>query len=407
MNRIFDLIAQEKIRQNECIDLIASENYASTAVMQATGSVLTNKYAEGYPGRRYYGGCGVVDDIETYTQALGKKLFGCQHINVQPHAGASANFAVFLALLNPGDTVLAMNLAAGGHLTHGHKVNFSGKLYRFVHYGVNSTTQQLDYDEIEALAKEHQPKLLIAGASAYPRLMDYPRLSGIAKSVGAYFMVDMAHLAGLVAAGCIPSPIPHADVVTSTTHKTLRGPRGGMIICTAALAAAIDKAVMPGSQGGPLMHAIAAKGVAFAEALEPSFAVYSKQIIANAAHMATAFKQRGYRLVADGTDTHLMLVDLRETPHGSLHGNDIEQLLESCNIVLNRNAIPFDPLPPTVTSGLRIGTPAITTRGMREQETLLIVNLIDAAIKNRSDAAQLAAIREQVTALCKQFPAYE
>ncbi len=403
---MFQLIAKELARQEACIDLIASENYTSPAVMAATGSVLTNKYAEGYPGKRYYGGCSVVDEAEDYAQELGRRLFECDHINLQPHSGASANFAVFLALLNAGDTVLAMNLSAGGHLTHGHPVNFSGKLYKFVHYGVSKQTNQLDYDEIEQLAQQHKPKMLIAGASAYSRLMDYARLAAIAKSVGAYFMVDMAHIAGLVAAKLIPSPVPHADVVTSTTHKTLRGPRGGMILCTSALAAQINKAVMPGSQGGPLMHVIAAKGVAFAEALRPDFTVYSKQIIANAAAMATTFKTLGYNLVADGTDTHLMLINLQQTPHGPLQGNTIETLLEGCGIIVNRNAIPFDPLSPMITSGLRLGTPAITTRGMQEAEIVLITQLIDTAIAKRNNPEALATVRGQVEDLCRRFPVY-
>ena len=407
MNTIFRLIAQEELRQESSINLIASENYVSKGVMAATGSVLTNKYAEGYPGKRYYGGCGVIDEIEVETQRLGKKLFKAEHINVQPHAGASANFCVFLALLNPGDTVLAMSLAAGGHLTHGHKVNFSGKLYNFVHYGVDPKTEQLDYDLIEQLAQQHKPKLLIAGASAYPRLMDYERLAAIARSVGAYFMVDMAHIAGMVAAGLIPSPVPHADVVTSTTHKTLRGPRGGIIICKEKLAAAIDKAVMPGSQGGPLMHVIAAKGVGFEEALLPHFKEYQQQILINAQTMAQAFKGLGYRLVSGGTDTHLMLIDLQHTPAGALTGKDIEVVLEQCGIVVNRNAIPFDPLPPTVTSGIRLGTPAITTRGMQQHECLQIVDLIHNVIMRRDDQDFLAEIRAHVQGLCKQFPIYQ
>jgi glycine hydroxymethyltransferase len=407
MNHMFKLLHDELERQESCISLIASENYTSRNILAATGSVLTNKYAEGYPGKRYYGGCRVVDEVEVYAMELGRKLFKCDHINLQPHAGASANFSVFLALIKPGETVLAMNLAAGGHLTHGHKVNFSGKLYNFVHYGVNQDTQQLDYDQIESLAKECQPKLLIAGASAYSRLMDYKRLAAIAKSVGAYFMVDMAHIAGLVATDLIPSPVPYADVVTSTTHKTLRGPRGGMILCTASLAGLIDKAVMPGSQGGPLMHVVAAKGVAFEEALEPAFKVYSKQIIDNAAHMAKAFKALGYSLIAGGTDTHLMLIDLRQTPHGPLQGNEIEVLLESCNIIVNRNAIPFDPLPPTVTSGIRLGTPAMTTRGMQLAQADQLVQLIDTAIKNRANPSALEGIRADVATLCKQFPVYK
>ncbi len=407
MNHLFKLLQDELERQESCISLIASENYTSPNILAATGSVLTNKYAEGYPGKRYYGGCRVVDEVENYAMDLGKKLFKCDHINLQSHAGATANFSVFLALLNPGDTVLAMSLSAGGHLTHGHKVNFSGKLYKFVHYGVNKNTEQLDYEEIERLAQEHKPKLLIAGASAYSRLMDYKRLATIAKNVGAYFMVDMAHIAGLVAAGCVPSPVPHADVVTSTTHKTLRGPRGGMILCTSALAPLIDKAVIPGSQGGPLMHVVAAKGVAFEEALQPSFKTYSTQVIANAAAMAQTFKSLGYRLIADGTDTHLMLIDLQQTPHGPLRGNDIEILLESCNIVLNRNAIPFDPLPPTITSGIRIGTPAMTTRGMKTEHAQQLAQLINHAIKHRTDTSALDSVRAQVNRLCEQFPAYK
>jgi glycine hydroxymethyltransferase len=406
MDRMFQLIGKELARQEACIDLIASENYTSTDVLAATGSVLTNKYAEGYPSKRYYGGCQVVDEVEEYAQELGKKLFGCDHINLQPHSGASANFSVFLALLNPGDTVLAMNLAAGGHLTHGHPVNFSGKLYRFIHYGVNKETEQLDYDEIEKLAIKHKPKLLIAGASAYSRLMDYHRLAAIAKSVGAYFMVDMAHIAGLVATKCIPSPVPHADIVTSTTHKTLRGPRGGMILCTSALAAQINKAVMPGSQGGPLMHVIAAKGIAFAEALQPAFSTYSKQIMLNATAMANTFTNLGYKLVTNGTDTHLMLINLQPTPHGALQGNNIEALLESCGIIVNRNAIPFDTLSPMITSGIRIGTPAITTRGMKEADSVAVVKLIDTVIKQRENPRELDNVRKQVAALCRQFPVY-
>lgn len=406
MHHLEYLIAKERERQEQTLDLIASENYTSPAVLAATGSVLTNKYAEGYPGRRYYAGCSVVDEVEVYGQELGKKLFKADHVNLQPHAGASANFSVFLALLNPGDTILAMSLAAGGHLTHGHPVNFSGKLYNFVHYGVNRETERLDYDDIERLACEHKPKLLIAGASAYARLMDYERLAGIARSVGAYFMVDMAHIAGMVATGIIPSPVPHADVVTTTTHKTLRGPRGGMILCKQAIAALIDKAVMPGSQGGPLMHVIAAKAVALEEALMPDFTIYTKQILANAQRMAHTFAQLGYRLVAGGTDTHLMLVDLQKTPAGSITGKEVEVLLEACGIIVNRNAIPFDPLPPMTTSGIRVGTPAMTTRGMREQEAEQITQLIHEAIMNRSNDTVLKQVKDQVALLCASFPVY-
>jgi glycine hydroxymethyltransferase len=402
-SRIFSLIRNEEERQESTINLIASENYASKAVLAASGSVLTNKYAEGYPGKRYYGGCEVVDEVEDYARDLGKKLFGAEHINVQPHSGASANFGVYLNLLNPGDTVVGMSLAAGGHLTHGYKANFSGKIYNFVPYGVNQETEQLDYEEIETIVQQHKPKMLIAGASAYARLMDYERLAKIAHNADALLMVDMAHLAGLVAAKVIPSPIPWADVVSSTTHKTLRGPRGGMICSTQALASTIDKAIMPGTQGGPLMHVIAAKAVAFEEAMHDSFTRYSAQIIKNAKIMAQTFTDLGYRIVSGGTDTHLMLIDLR---HAGVTGKEVEELLGTCNIIVNRNAIPFDTQSPLITSGIRIGTPAITTRNMGELESERIAVLIDEAIRNRNNARILGHIKTKVSELCGSFPIY-
>lgn len=406
-SKIFDLIAQERSRQENCIDLIASENYASPAVLAATGSVLTNKYAEGYPGKRYYGGCQIVDQVENVAIDLGKQLFNAQHMNVQPHSGSSANMAVYFSQLQPGDTILGMNLAAGGHLTHGHKVNFSGKLYNFIHYGVDPETELIDYKQVAQLAAEYKPKMIIAGASAYSQLIDYELIATIARKNNTLFMVDMAHIAGLVATGIIPSPIPHADIVTSTTHKTLRGPRGGIICSTTALAQSIDRATMPGSQGGPLMHVIAAKAIAFEEAMHPSFKDYQTQVIKNAQAMAQAFIGLGYRIVSGGTQTHLMLVDLRSVQQRfgeKITGKLVEELLERCNIVLNRNGIPFDPESPIVTSGIRLGTPAITTRGMKEQEVSQIVHWIDEAIAKRNDAHFLKALATEVTHFCKQFP---
>jgi glycine hydroxymethyltransferase len=406
-NHIFKLIEQEKQRQEGTINLIASENYTSTDVLRATGSVLTNKYAEGYPGQRYYGGCGVIDEVELYAIAQGKKLFRAEHLNVQPHSGASANFAVYLALLNPGDTVLGMNLSAGGHLTHGHKINFSGKIYNFISYGVDQTTELIDYVAIETLAQQHKPKMIVAGTSAYSRLIDYERIARVAQDVGAFFFYDMAHIAGLVAAEVIPSPLPWADVVSSTTHKTLRGPRGGIICSKAAFGARIDKAVMPGSQGGPLMHVIAAKGVSFDEALQPSFTTYARQILANAAVMAKTFKDLGYRLISGGTDTHLFLLDLRSAKHlGNIVGKEAEEALGKCNIIVNRNAIPFDTLPPTVTSGIRIGTPAITTRGCTEKDATQIAAWIDEALRNRTDEKFLKNIAREVETMCARLPVY-
>lgn len=404
---IFQLIEQEQEREESTINLIASENYASKDILSATGSVLTNKYAEGYPGKRYYGGCQVVDLVESYAIEKGKELFGAEHMNVQPHSGASANFAVYLSLLKPGDTVLGMSLSAGGHLTHGLKINFSGVFYNFVAYGVDPETECINYDALEALALQHKPKMIVAGASAYARLMDYERLAAIAKNVNAILFVDMAHLAGLVASKIIPSPVPWADVVSSTTHKTLRGPRGGIICAKKVIGTAIDKAIMPGSQGGPLMHVIAAKALGFEEAGKPEFKQYSQQVIANAAVMAKTFQDLGYRIVSGGTDTHLFLVDLRNTRnHGSLTGKEVEEVLSNCGIIVNRNTIPFDPQSPTITSGVRIGTPAVTTRGFKEPEIEQIVTWIDQAIANRHDESFLKAIKTEVESLCKKFPIY-
>lgn len=404
---IFDLIRQEEERQKSHINLIASENYVSNDVLRAAGSVLTNKYAEGYPGKRYYGGCEIVDKVESYAIEQGKKLFGADFFNVQPHSGCSANFAVYLNLIKPGDTVLGMSLAAGGHLTHGLKLNFSGKLYNFIPYGVDPETELINYHELQELALEHKPKMIVAGASAYARLMDYEKLAAIARSVGAILFVDMAHIAGLVAANIIPSPIPWADVVSSTTHKTLRGPRGGMICGKASVSNIIDKAIMPGSQGGPLMHIIAAKALAFDEASRPSFKTYAEQIVKNASIMAQTFKELGYRIVSGGTDTHLFLIDLRNTKnHGTLTGKAVEELLGTCGIVVNRNGVPFDTQSPTLTSGIRLGTPAITTRGMKESDAVQIAVWIDEAIKHRDNSEQLQKIKHEVDKLCKKFPLY-
>lgn len=406
-SRIFQLIKEEHHRQETTIDLIASENYASKEILEATGSLLTNKYAEGYPGKRYYAGCQIIDKVENYAIELGKKLFQAEHINVQPHSGASANFGVYFSLLKPGDTVLGMNLSAGGHLTHGLKINFSGRFYNFIGYGVAPDTELIDYDQLQKLALEHKPKMIVAGASAYPRLMDYERLNTIAQSVNALLFVDMAHIAGLIAGGVIASPIPWADVVSSTTHKTLRGPRGGLICSKASIGAAIDKAIMPGSQGGPLMHVVAAKAICFEEALAPSFKTYAQQTINNAKKMADLFKNLGYRIVSGGTDTHLFLIDLRETKrHGTLTGKEVEELLETCGVTVNRNTIPFDPQSPVITSGVRIGTPAITTRGFTEKEVETIAVWIDDAIAHKNNPSYLKNLKIEVEKLCKQFPIY-
>jgi len=390
-------------RQRSTVELIASENFTSLAVLEAAGSVLTNKYAEGLPGKRYYGGCEKVDVVENIARDRVCELFGAEHANVQPHAGAQANFAVYFAALNPGDTVLGMSLAHGGHLTHGSPVNFSGKWFDIVAYGLDPATERIDYDEVERLAKEHNPKMIIAGASAYPRVIDFERFAAIAKSVGAYLMVDMAHIAGLVATGAHPSPVPHADFVTSTSHKTLRGPRAGFILCKEEHAKAIDKAVFPGIQGGPLEHIIAAKAVAFGEALRPEFSTYIDQVVVNARVMGEAMVEAGLRLVSGGTDNHLMLVDL--TPAG-ITGKDAEHVLEECGITVNKNAIPNDPQSPFVTSGIRVGSPAMTTRGFDEADARRVGELIAAAIFGREDSSALEAVRIAVGELVGAHPLY-
>ncbi len=393
---------QELRRQRRNLELIASENIVSPAVMAAMGSVLANKYAEGYPGKRYYGGCECVDVAERIAIQRAKELFGAEHANVQPHSGAQANLAVYFALLEPGDTVLGMNLAHGGHLTHGSPVNMSGKYFHFVPYGLNDDTQRIDYDRLAELAKEHKPKLIVAGASAYPRSIDFQRIGQIARDCGAYFMVDMAHIAGLVAAGLHPSPVPYADVVTTTTHKTLRGPRGGMILCREALAKQIDKAIFPGTQGGPLMHVIAAKAVCLGEALKPAFKEYQQRVIDNAQALAKALVSKGYALISGGTDNHLMLVDLRGF---EVTGKELEKRLDEVYITVNKNAIPNDPQSPFVTSGIRIGTPAVTTRGLQPEDMEIIADCIYKVTTDFEGAAE--AVRAQVEALCARYPLYE
>ena len=389
-------------RQKGNIELIASENIVSEAVLRAAGGVLTNKYAEGYPGKRYYGGCVYVDEVEEIARERAKALFGAEHANVQPHSGASANLATFFALMKPGDTVLSMSLAHGGHLSHGSPVNLSGKYFDIVPYGLSAQTETIDYDEVERLALEHKPKVVLAGASAYPRTIDFARFRAIADKVGAYLMVDMAHIAGLVAAGVHPSPVPYADVVTTTTHKTLRGPRGGMILCRAELAKKIDSAIFPMTQGGPLMHIIAAKAIALGEAMQPSFREYGAQVVKNAAVLADRLVENGFRLVSGGTDNHLMLLDL--TPFG-ITGRELEQRLDEVHITTNKNAIPNDPLPPSTTSGVRIGTPAVTTRGFKEAEMVQIADFIrDIATDFEGNRERVSA---EVGALCRRFPIYE
>jgi glycine hydroxymethyltransferase len=402
---LFTLLDDELERQNTTLQLIASENFTSPAVMRATGSVLTNKYAEGYPGKRYYGGNQVIDEVEDLARDRVKALFGAEHANVQPHSGANANMAVYLGLLQPGDTVLGLSLDHGGHLTHGSPVNASGIFYRFVSYGVTPSDERLDYDQIRDLALEHRPRMLVAGATAYPRTIDPEPLRQIADEVGALFMFDAAHIAGLIAGGVHPSPVPFADIVTFTTHKTLRGPRGGTILCRTEHAAAIDKAVFPGSQGGPLEHVIAAKAVAFREASEPSFRDYAAQIVANASVLAETLAAEGFRLVSGGTDNHLMLVDLR-TFDAELTGKDAQVVLDRAGITLNRNAIPDDPRSPFVTSGLRIGTPATTTQGMAEPEMRQIGELIARVLRHRGDEAEIGAVRDEVRVLCSKFVPY-
>ena len=398
-------IDQELSRQREKLEMIASENIVSTAVMQAQGSILTNKYAEGYPGKRYYGGCEYVDIVEQLAIDRAKKLFGAEYANVQPHSGAQANTAVYFALLEPGDTILGMNLTDGGHLTHGSPVNISGKYFKIIPYGVDKETERIDYDELEKLAKEHQPKLIVGGASAYSRVIDFERMAQIAKSVGAYFMVDMAHIAGLVAAGLHPSPVPYADVVTTTTHKTLRGPRGGLILCRdAEFGKQFNKAIFPGIQGGPLMHVIAAKAVAFKEALSDEFKVYQQQVLDNAKALADELVKKGFRIVSGGTDNHLMLVDLRSK---NITGKEAQFLLDEIGITANRNTIPFEPLSPFVTSGIRLGTPALTTRGLKEENIREVADIIADVIENREDSAVIEAAKAKVQAICKKFPLYE
>ncbi|MEA3407409.1 MAG: serine hydroxymethyltransferase [Chloroflexota bacterium] len=391
----------ERRREEETINLIASENYTSEAVRTAQATVFTNKYAEGYPGRRYYGGCQCVDAVEELAIRRAKQLFGADHVNVQPHSGSQANTAAYMALLDPGDRILAMSLAHGGHLTHGHKLSFSSQLYDFAHYGVRRDTECIDYDALASQAQRVQPKLIVAGASAYPRIIDFARFREIADDVGAYLMVDMAHIAGLVAAGVHPSPIPFADIVTATTHKTLRGPRGGLILCKDELAKAVDRAVFPGTQGGPLMHVIAAKAVAFGEALEPEFDDYQHQIVRNAQTLAEALSEQGLRLVSGGTDNHLVLVDM--APH-ELTGRKVQNVLESVNIICNKNRIPFDPLPARVTSGIRLGTPAVTTRGFGEQEMVEVADLIVRVIHSPNDPTTLHNVGERALELCHAFP---
>ena len=398
-------IDQELSRQREKLEMIASENIVSTAVMQAQGSILTNKYAEGYPGKRYYGGCEYVDIVEQLAIDRAKKLFGAEYANVQPHSGAQANTAVYFALLQPGDTILGMNLTDGGHLTHGSPVNISGKYFKIIPYGVDKETERIDYDELERLAKEHQPKLIVGGASAYSRVIDFERMAQIAKSVGAYFMVDMAHIAGLVAAGLHPSPVPYADVVTTTTHKTLRGPRGGLILCRdAEFGKQFNKAIFPGIQGGPLMHVVAAKAVAFKEALSDEFKVYQQQVLDNAKALADELVKKGFRIVSGGTDNHLMLVDLRSK---NITGKEAQFLLDEIGITANRNTIPFEPLSPFVTSGIRLGTPALTTRGLKEDDIREVADIIADVIENREDSAVIETAKAKVQAICKKFPLYE
>ncbi|MFZ3342725.1 MAG: serine hydroxymethyltransferase [Terriglobales bacterium] len=396
-------IDNEARRQHEGLELIASENFVSEAVLEAAGSVFTNKYAEGYPGKRYYGGCEFTDVVENLARERVKKLFGAEHANVQPHSGSQANQAAYAAVLQPGDTILGLNLAHGGHLTHGHHLNFSGKTYKIVPYGVTKETETIDYDEVERLAQQEHPKLIIGGGSAYPRIIDFARMRQIADKVGALFLVDMAHFAGLVAGGAHPSPVPHAQIVTSTTHKTLRGPRSGMILSRQEFAAPIDKTVFPGMQGGPLVHIMAAKAVCFLEASQPSFKEYARQIVANAKVLAETLAAEGFRIISGGTDTHLMLVDV--FAKGML-GSEAEKALGEAAITVNKNAIPFDTNPPMKPSGIRIGTPAVTTRGMKESEMRQIGRWIAEALTNRTDAAALGKIRKQVLGLAEEFPLY-
>ncbi|HET8564701.1 MAG TPA: serine hydroxymethyltransferase [Candidatus Binatia bacterium] len=400
---VFAAIEKETTRLEQNLELIASENVVSEAVLEAQGSVMTNKYAEGYPGKRYYGGCEFVDQVESLAIARGKELFGADHVNVQSHSGTQANMTVYLSVLKPGDCYLGMNLAHGGHLSMGSPVNFSGILYKVVAYGVAEQTETIDYDALAELAREHKPRLIVAGASAYPRIIDYARFRKIADAVGAYLMVDMAHIAGLVAVGLHPSPVPYADFVTTTTHKTLRGPRGGMILCRAEHAKTIDSKVFPGLQGGPLMHVIAAKAVALKEALSPEFKAYQQQIIKNAQSMSQALMAKGFRLISGGTDNHLMLVDLRQS---ELTGKVAQETLDKARITVNKNTVPFETRSPFVTSGIRIGTPAVTSRGMKEKEMEIIADLIVRALNHVGDENALRSVANEVGVLCKRFPVY-
>jgi glycine hydroxymethyltransferase len=400
---IAEILREEARRQAGGLELIASENFVSEAVLEAMGSVFTNKYAEGYPGKRYYGGCEFADRAEQLAIDRAKKLFGAEHANVQPHSGTSANVTVYMATLQPGDTVLGMNLAHGGHLTHGHPLNFSGRMYKFIPYGVSKETETIDYDEVERLASEHKPKMVVVGASAYSRIIDFERLAAIAKSIEAILFVDMAHIAGLIAAGLHPSPVPHADIVSSTTHKTLRGPRSGMILCKEQFAKEIDKINFPGTQGGPLVHMIAAKAVCFHEAMQPEFRDYQRQIVANAKALAAALAARGFRIISGGTDNHLFLLEVHTR---GITGNDAQKALESANITVNKNAVPFDPLPPMKAGGIRIGTPAVTTRGLREPEMEQIAAWIAAVLGDVRNAELQQRIRGEVSELTAEFPLY-
>ena len=402
--RVYAALRAEERRQRDKLVLIASENYASSAVQAAQGSLMTNKYAEGYPGRRYYGGCQHVDTVEELAIQRAKLLFGCEHVNVQPHSGSTANMAAYLSVLKPGDTILGMDLSQGGHLTHGSKVNFSGKIFQSYFYGLNPETELIDYDAVQRVAEECRPRMLVVGASAYSRIIDFERFKQVAQSVGAYFMVDIAHISGLVAAGLHPSPIPHADFVTATTHKTLRGPRAGMVMCKAEHAKAVDKTVFPGLQGGPLMHVIAAKAVAFQEALSPSFKVYQKQILANAKALAQEFSNRKYHVVSGGTDTHLFLMNL--TSKG-VTGKEAEMALDAAGIILNKNTVPNDERSPAITSGVRVGTPIVTTRGMGTKEMSQIVAWIDEVLQHHENRRIQRRIAKEVKALCSRFPIFQ
>jgi glycine hydroxymethyltransferase len=402
--QIADLLREEAVRQATGLELIPSENLVSEAVLEAMGSIFTNKYAEGYPGKRYYGGCEVADKVEQLAIDRAKQLFGADHANVQAHSGTSANVAVYMSALKPGDTVLGMALAHGGHLTHGHPLNFSGRMYKFVEYHVRQEDERIDYDEIEKLAQEHKPKMIVAGASAYSRIIEFERIAKVATAVGAIFFVDMAHIAGLVAAGVHPSPVPHADIVSTTTHKTLRGPRGGMVLSKASFAKEIDKLTFPGTQGGPLVHTIAAKAVCFKEAMEPSFIEYQKQVAANAKALANAISRHGFRVVSGGTDNHVFLIEVH--PRG-ITGSDAEKALDRAGITVNKNAIPFDPLPPMKAGGIRLGSPSVTTRGMKEPEMELIANGVAEVLTHMGNAVVEQKVRKQVAELAARFPIYE